>query len=63
MADHKSRNWQRLMRNRADMVAETMIGLPVRGDIDPQLALANRFREAYVLGYRDGRDSKKGERS
>lgn len=59
MGDHKKRNWQRLMHDRADQVMELCMEMPVRADINPTEALRNRFREAYILGFRDGRDSKK----
>jgi hypothetical protein len=58
MADHKSRNWQRLMHDRADQMAEVCM-LPIRAGDDPREVMRRRYREAYIQGYRDGRDSKK----
>ncbi len=62
MADHKSRNWQRVMCDRADMMSEMLSTMPMRTDRDPTRALADRIRETYIQGYRDGRDSKKTDR-
>lgn len=58
MSDHKSRNWQRLAHDRCDQWLlrwrwpEDGVGVLTPGD------LRKLMREAYVAGYRSGREKK-----
>lgn len=56
MSDNRKRNWQRLMNDRADQMVEVCM-MPFIGDTTE--TLQKRIREAYIQGYRDGRESAK----
>lgn len=60
MSNNQKRNWQRLMHDRADKIAEVCM-MPMAGD--PTETLRKRCREVYMQGYRDGRDSVKKSKS
>lgn len=52
MTNNQKRNWQRLMQDRADMIAEVCM-MPASGITAD--VMRKRFREAYIYGYKDGR--------